>query len=86
MGGTPLYLVEVGPHGKAEEGIVVVEVGKSLRMKLPPPDVTYHIHKRRIRSPSIAMAEVESVKIVTGDAKAEVNDEGIIGGCQGVHW
>ena len=39
LGCTPLYLVKVGPHGKAEEGVVVVEVGKSLWMELPPPDV-----------------------------------------------
>ena len=79
-----LYLIEVGPHGKAEEG-VLVEVGKRLRMELPPPDGTYHIHKRRIRSPSVAMAEVESAKIVTGDVKAAVDDKSIIRGGQSVH-
>ena len=86
LSSTPLYLIKVGPHGKAEEGVVVVEVGKSLQIELPPPDVTYHVCQRRIRSPSVAMAEVESAKIMTGDAKTEVDDEGIIGRCQGVHW
>ena len=31
------------------------------------------------------MAEIESAKIVTGDVKAEVDDESIIGGGQSVH-
>ena len=75
----------MGPHGKAEEGVVIVEVGKSLRMELLSPDVTYHIRKRRIRSPSVAMADIKSAKIVTGDVKTEVDDEGIIRGGKSVH-
>ena len=85
LGGTSLYLVKLGPHSKAEEGVIVVEVRKSFQMELPPPDVTYHIQKRRIRSPSVAMAEVESAKIMTGDVKTEVNDESIIGSGQSIH-
>ena len=86
LGSTSFYLVKVGPHGKTEEGVVVVEIGKSLRMELSPPDVTYHIQKRRIRSPSVAMAEIKSAKIVTGDVKAEVDNESIKGSGQSVHW
>ena len=83
----------MGSHGKEEEGVVVVEIGNSLRMELPSLDVTYHIQKRRIRSPRVVMAEVESAKIVMGDAKIvmgdakmEVDDKGIERSGQGVHW
>ena len=86
LGSMPFYLVKVGPHSKEEEGIIVVEIGNSLRTELPSPDVTYHIRKGRIRSPRVAMAEIESAKIVTGDVETEVNDKGIKRSGQSVHW
>ena len=77
LGGTSLHLVKMSPHGKEEEGIVVVEIGNSLQMELPSPDMTYHVQKRRIRSTRVVMAAIKRAKIVTGDAKAEVDDESI---------
>ena len=70
----------MGPHGKEEEGVVVVESGNSLWMELPAPDVMYHVWERRIRSTRVVMAAVKSAKIVMGDAKAEVDDESIKSG------
>ena len=75
----------MGPHGKEEEGVVVVESGNSLWMELPSPDVMYHVRKRRIRSTRVVMAAIERAKIVTGDAKTEVDDESIEGSSQSVH-
>ena len=75
----------MGPYGKGEEGIVVVKVGKRLRIEFPPLDMTHHVRKIRIRSAKIATAAVKSAKIVTGDAMTEVDDESIVGGCESVH-
>ena len=72
-----LHLIKVGSHSKEEEGIVVVEIGNSLWMEVSPLDETYHVQKRRIRSPRIVVTAIESAKIVTGDAKAEVDNESI---------
>ena len=80
LGGASLHLIKVGSRGKEEEGIVVVEIWNSLRMELPPPDVTYHIRKRRIRSTRVVMAAIKSAKIMTGDAKVVVDDESIKSG------
>ena len=76
----------MGPHGKEEEGIVVVEIGNSLRMELPPLDMTYHVWKRRIRSTRVVVAAIERAKIVTGDMKPEVDNKSIKRSGQGVHW
>ena len=86
LGGTSLRLVKMGPHGKEEEGVVVVEIGNSLWMELPPPDMTYHVRKRRVRSTRVVVAAIERAKIVTGDTKPEVDGESIKGSGQGVHW
>ena len=69
------------PHGKAEEGVIVVEVGNRFRMVPSPLDTTQHVCKRRIRITETATAAVESAKIVTGGAMTEVDDESILGGC-----
>ena len=69
----------MGPHGKPEEGVIVVEVGNRFRMVFPPLDMTHHVRKRRIRIIKAATAAVESAKIVTGDAMTEVDDESILG-------
>ena len=57
----------MNPYGKEEEGVVVVEIGNSLQMELPPPDMMYHVRKRRIRSTRVVMAAIERAKIVKGD-------------------
>ena len=77
LGGASFYLVKMSPHGKEEEGVVVVEIGNSLRMVLPSLNMTNHIRKRRIRSAKVVMAAIERAKIVTGDTKPEVDDESI---------
>ena len=46
-------------------------------MELSPPDMTYHVWKRRIRNPRVVMATIERAKIVTGDTETEVDDESI---------
>ena len=56
-----------------------------MALTLPPLDMKYHILKRRIRSTRVAAADVESAKIVMGDAITEVNDESIVGDSQSVH-
>ena len=77
LGGTSLHLVKMGPHGKEKEGVVVVEIGNSLRMELSPLDMMYHVRKRKIRSTRVVVAAIERAKIVTGDTKPEVDDESI---------
>ena len=74
-----LYLVNMGPYGETEEGVVVVEVGNRFRMVPSPLDMTSHVRKRRIRIAETATAAVKSAKIVMGDAMTEVNDESILG-------
>ena len=63
----------------------MVEIENSLRMELPPPDMTYHVRKRRIRSTRVVMAAIKRVKIMMGDTKTEVDDESIERSGQGVH-
>ena len=70
----------MGPYGKTEEGVVVVEGGNRFRMVPSPLDMTHHVRKRRIRITETATAAVESVKIVMGDVMTEVDDESILGG------
>ena len=70
----------MGPYGKTEEGVVVVEVGNRFRMVPFPLDMTHHVRKRRIRITETATAAVERAKIVTGDAMTEVDDESILRG------
>ena len=75
MSGASFHLVKMSPHGKEEEGVVVVEIGNSLRMVLPSLNMTNHIRKRSIRSAKVVMAAIERAKIVTGDTKPEVDDK-----------
>ena len=49
-------------------------------------DVTYHILHRRIRSTRVNPAVITSTGIVAGDPVSEVDDEGVGGGIERVHW
>ena len=75
----------MGSDGIGEEGIVVVEVGKSLVVVLLAFDAMNHILKRRIRSTSVATTARVSTKIMAGDFVSEVNDEGVEGAIESVH-
>ena len=47
---------------------------------------TYQILNWRIRRTRVATAAIMIVEIVTGDVKAEVDNESIKGSGQSVHW
>ena len=86
LGFGPSYLVEMGSNGKGEEGVVVVEIGKSLVVVLVVLDTTNDILKRRIRSASVTTTASMSAKIMTGDFVLKVDDEGVEGAIESVHW
>ena len=54
-------------------------------MELPPPDMTYHVRKRRIRRTRVATAAIMIAEIMTGDAMTEVNDKSVFGSIESIH-
>ena len=49
-------------------------------------DAKYHILHQRIRSARVDSAAIVIMIIVVGDLVLEVNDEGVGGGIESVHW
>ena len=72
--------------GVGEEGVVVVQIRKSLVVVLLALDTMNHILKQRIRSISVATAAIVSTKIMTGDPVSEVDDESVEGAIKSIHW
>ena len=76
----------MGSDGVGEEGVVVIQIGKSLVVVLLALDATNHILKRRIRSISVTTAAIMSTKIMAGDLVSEVDDESIEGAIKSIRW
>ena len=75
----------MSPHGKEEEGIVVVIRGKRVIM-VPCLRTTYQILNQRIRRTRVSAVAIVITEIMAGDTMTEVNDKGVFWSIESVHW